>query len=120
MIGDIEIKEISTLPFKQPKKLDQVNIAVELAMRFHARRTGYKLHFEYSHERSRFDCIVHDDSIVYIIIEIKTSHRKARKNTKQMAKYKQYNVPIILISNMEDVGYGLIRILNTMRDMGIL
>ena len=72
-------------------------------------------YLEYKHENSRFDAVICDpqrDEIL-IIVEIKNMIRKHNNwNTKQLIKYKKFNLPLILIDRSSSIKEGVVKILN--------
>ena len=91
--------------FKEPRKINSANIQAEFYKQ--CIDNNLPVHLEYRHDRSRFDAIVYSATTndIKFIIEIKSYKevQKANVNTKQIAKYSQYGIPIIVLGRMSRV-----------------
>ena len=85
------------MKFIRPKRLPEANIQAEFYHR--CRLLGLRLCLEYKYEHSRFDAVMLDsDDNIYAIIEFKSRIKPiiGDYNTKQIKKYQQYGIPIIV------------------------
>lgn len=98
------------MKFEVPKRLPEANIQAEFYHR--CRLEGLRLCLEYKYEHSRFDCVmIGDDDSIYAIVEFKSKVKPIVKsyNTKQIQKYSQYNIPIVLCFSYKDIDYTISR-----------
>lgn len=59
------------------------------------------------HGKCRFDAVIYDSNDeIFAIIEIKSYHRQNKqgnRDTKQLKKYTQFNVPIFILTRIEHI-----------------
>ena len=93
------------LIFQKPEKINSTNIQAEFYRQ--CVENNISVHLEYKHECSRFDAVVYDKVTkeILFIIEIKSYKVPQRPNvyTKQIYKYRQYNIPVIIVGRGEKV-----------------
>lgn len=85
------------MKFIRPKRLPEANIQAEFYHR--CRLLGLRLCLEYKYEHCRFDAVMLDNKDnIYAIIEFKSRIKPiiGDYNTKQIKKYQQYGIPIIV------------------------
>jgi hypothetical protein len=90
----------------KPRKLPEANIQAELYHR--CKTAGISVLLEYSVKRQdgkkcRFDAVLLKGTEIVGIIEVKSYKNPARQpnaNTKQMAKYREFGVPVYLVTHM--------------------
>lgn len=72
-------------------------------------------YLEYKFEKSRFDAVLyHKNTLeIYAIIEIKSYalNKNPNLNTKQLFKYRQYNIPVYVIGRLEAIDSVINKIL---------
>lgn len=101
-----------TLPdFKIPYRIPEANIQAEFYHQCRLRQIKVFLQFPY--EDCKFDCIVLDKSKKKILCVVEIKYRKTTKknyNTKQMKKYRNFDVPVFLVTSKEDIVKTIIEI----------
>lgn len=92
------------MKFIRPKRLPEANIQAEFYHR--CRGIGLRLCLEYKYEHCRFDAVmIGDDDMVYAIVEFKSRIYPIDGvyDTKQIRKYSQYNIPIVLCFSYKEI-----------------
>lgn len=85
------------MKFIKPKRIPEANIQAEFYHR--CRGLGLRLCLEYKYEHCRFDAVMLDnEDNIYAIVEFKSRIKPiiGDYNTKQIKKYQQYGIPIIV------------------------
>lgn len=98
----------ANIKFDPLKRYDEHNLSSEI---YHQLKLlGIRSHLEYKHENSIFDLIVLDaqDNIKFIVEVKNLEHKvKGRTNTKQFAKYIQYNIPIVFVYKLSQIAEAI-------------
>ena len=91
------------MKFKQPSRIAEANIQAELYKQ--AKEAGLNNNHENKFQGSIFDVIIYDDDQIQCIIEVKSykTSREPKLDTKQMKKYASFNVPLLIVTRMDDV-----------------
>lgn len=93
--------------FKHPTiRISEANIQAEFYKQ--CKDSGLSVYLEYKLGKSRFDAVIYNETTnrILYIIEIKSYkdiNRVPNIHSKQLFKYSQYDVPIILIGRKEKV-----------------
>ena len=106
-----------TLQFKMKleikrKKITEANIQAEF---YHqCRLLKIPCYLEFKFGNSRFDAVIYRPKTyeILIIIEVKNYIKpKKEYNTLQFYKYKKYNLPIIVINNVDSIKESILQVL---------
>jgi len=91
------------MKFIEPKRLAEANIQAEIYSRCKA--LGIQCYLEYKTVDCRFDVIIIKGGEITHIIECKSYARNnpKKENTKQIEKYKKFEVPILLCGRWDDI-----------------
>ena len=91
------------MKFKLPKRISEANIQAEFYSQ--CKSNNINVYHEYKYEECRFDAVIYEHDKIILIVEFKSYKRKRKPNyeTKQIQKYKKYNIPILIVGRMEDV-----------------
>lgn len=87
-----------------PRKISSANIQAEFYRR--ALANGWECYLEHRHQGCRFDAIIVKDGLVRFIIEAKKPRlrpRKVPKKLKQIERYEEFGVPVLLVATMSDL-----------------
>jgi hypothetical protein len=106
--SDNEIEEQMKLIIKN--KVSESNIQAEFFCK--CREVGLNCYLEYTYENCRFDAVLYDDEKnIYCIVEFKSykTDKAEKLNTKQLCRYKKYNLPIIVCTRLDDVKGAIIQ-----------
>lgn len=80
---------------------------IQSELYYKLRESGYNVRGEVKHAKCRFDIVVYDSNNNAIcIIECKryvSRYKKPKQNTKQIAKYSQYNIPVLVCVRIPDI-----------------
>ena len=90
------------IPF--PKKVSEFEVQAQLYQELIIR--GFCVRGEVKHEKSRFDLVIYNkDEEAICIIEVKNYKRNKKPNvkTKQIRKYLQYDLPVLVCVHSEQV-----------------
>jgi DNA-binding MurR/RpiR family transcriptional regulator len=99
----MNIREELSMKFENPERITEANIQAEF---YHqCRLKGVECYLEYKHEQSRFDAIIIKNNDVVLIVEFKSykTDKKGKTKTKQLDKYRQYGIPVLLITRMNQI-----------------
>lgn len=86
------------------RRISEANIQAEFYCR--CKENNLNCYLEYKIDNCRFDCVIYDENKnIYAIVEIKsyTRDKEPNWNTKQMRKYRQFNLPIYLITKIDQI-----------------
>jgi hypothetical protein len=88
------------MKFNPNNRLPEANIQAEF---YHqCKLNNIKCYLHYKIDHSVFDAIIIKDNTIIKIIEFKSyvTNRDGKINTKQLKKYSQYGIPIVLITRL--------------------
>ena len=91
------------MKFTKPNRIAEANIQAEF---YHqCQLNGIECYLEYKHEHSRFDAVIIMNEEIRFIVEFKSykTDKKGKTNTKQLDKYRQYEIPLFLITRMNQI-----------------
>jgi len=96
-------REGTSMKFKKPDRIAEANIQAEFYHQCKVR--GIECYLEYKHEQSRFDAIITEEEYIRFIVEFKSykTNKKGKTKTRQLDKYRQYGLPVFLITRMEQI-----------------
>jgi len=93
-----------------PRRISSANVQAEFYRQ--CMNAGIKCHLEYRVDNCRFDAvIVHNDEIVFIIEakNYKPNPQRPRA-VKQLEKYSQYGIPVILLKDFSSIEPAILKI----------
>lgn len=108
-----EIIRGARMQYKKPKHPTEANVQAELYRQCCITKLRCTLEYTHSYyceekqkkRRCRFDAIIHDNDKIYCIIECKRPFRRRRseRKTKQIERYEQFGVPVLVLREFRDV-----------------
>jgi hypothetical protein len=102
-------------------RLPEANIQAEFYYRCKQEKIPCML--EYTIEGARFDAIIHNNKRISHIVEIKSMTERAKRRRlarsrmpKQITKYLQHGLPVLVIINVDDIDKTIMQIKADLRD----
>ena len=90
--------------FRIKKRISEVNIQAEFYHR--CKMLGINVYLGYRHENCIFDAVIFNESNeIVVIVEFKSYIDELKENydTKQIRKYKRYNIPVYICGHMNRI-----------------
>lgn len=80
---------------------------------------GIPCYLEYKYDNCRFDAVIFDDSSleILILVEFKSKIKNSKNlKTKQLEKYRDHGLPVVLISKSDQLEEGILEVLGILAE----
>ena len=120
--ANVKVEKSATLPFNKPTvRVTEANIVAECYHRL--KNLGIESYLAYKLESSLFDMVIVKNNEIHIIIEFKSRTYKnmdKHRFSKQLMKYTQYNVPVLVCTHMDKIDITIKQILKILDSQELL